>query len=127
MYSLDIRKKVIDSYKTGCYSYRDLCDKFDVSLKFVSQVIQNFNKTGEISKPKIKRASQYKLNGIYESYLLNLIKERPSITLNEISDYFLDTHGLSVGKSSVDRKLKALKITYKKSQTLIPRRIVKNT
>ncbi|MFN7039530.1 MAG: IS630 transposase-related protein [Alphaproteobacteria bacterium] len=124
MYSKDFRKKVIETYQTGDYSYRDLCDKFEVSLKFVSQLIQHFKNTGEIIKTRIKRKSTYKLNGIYEVNLIDLIKENPSITLNEISDYFKDSHNLSVGKSSIDRKLKSMKITYKKSTTTIPKRIV---
>src|SRR5450432_1953100 len=110
MYSKDLRKKVIDSYQTGSYSYRKLASKFEVSLKFVTQVLGNFKRTGEILKPKIIKPKRFKLTGIYEVYLIDLIKENPAITLNQISDHFKEHHNLSIGKSSVDRKLKSMKI-----------------
>ncbi len=66
----------------------------------------------------------FKLSRKYKTILLELIKEKPSITLVEISDYFKDNHNLSVGKSSVDRKLKDLKVSFKKKVTSIQRKIV---
>ena len=114
MYSEDLRKKVIKSYETGIYSYRGLVIKFDVSLNFVSSVITNFKETGDIKSLKIRKTRDKKLTGKNTDILLDLIKSNPSITLNEIADIFKEKYNFQIGKSSIDRKLKSLKITYKK-------------
>lgn len=125
MYSLDFRKKILKAYKTGNYSYRKLSDKFDVSVTFIFDLINYHNKTGKLLNEDLgKKSVDFKLSGKYEVILLNLIKEQPSMTLVEISDYFLENHNLSVGKSSVDRKLKSLGISVKKKGTSIQRKIV---
>ena len=130
MYSEDLRKKVITSYETGTYSYRGLVSKFDVSLNFVSSVVTNFKETGNIKSLKIRKTRDRKLTGKNTDILLDLIKSNPSITLNEIVDIFNDRYNFQIGKSSIDRKLKSLKITYKKKHLSLEKgyiRVQENT
>lgn len=125
MYSRDFRHKIILTYKTGDYSYRDLSLKFEVSLTFISNLIQHFKESGEIIKVRdANRVKAFKISGNYELILLDLIEKKPDMTLIEISDHFNDNYNFKVGKSSVDRKLKSLKITYKKKQTITRRKTV---
>lgn len=124
MYSLDFRKKILKAYETGSYSYRKLSSKFDVSLTFIFDLINYYKKTGKLLNEDLgKKSVDFKISGEYETILLNLIKEKPSLTLVEISDYFKENYDLSVGKSSVDRKLKSLGISVKKKGTSIQRKI----
>lgn len=125
MYSEDFRKKILKSYNTGKYTYDEISEKFEVCIPFISKVIRLHKRTGKvIDTKKRKKSVEFKISGKYESILLNLIKEKPSLTLVEISDYFKDNHDLSVGKSSVDRKLKSLGISVKKKGTLILRKMM---
>ena len=123
MYSEDFRVKIVKAYETGIYTYIGLSNKFDVSVPFVWSLVNLYKTTGKVIdiKPR-KKSVDRKLSGKYELILINLIKERPSITLVEISDYFLYTYDFKVGKSSVDRKLSDLKITLKKKGTITQRR-----
>ena len=117
MYSEDFRKKVIECRLRDNYSYDKLSKKFDVSIQFVSDLVNLYNRTGKyINEDLGKKSVDFKLSGKYETILLELIKKNPSMTLLEISIYFKENYDLSVGKSSVDRKLKSLGITVKKKQ-----------
>lgn len=125
MYSEDFRKKIVKSYNTGKYTYVEISEKFEVSIPFISKVIRLYKRTGKVIEiKKRKKSVEFKLSGKYESILLNLIKKKPSLTLVEISEYFKDNHDLSVGKSSVDRKLKSLGISVKKKGILILRKMM---
>ena len=127
MYSEDFRKKVLESRLEKGYSYKKLADKFDVSVQFISDLINYNKRTGKIINEDLgKKSVDFKLSGKYEEVLLKLIKEKPSITLIEISNYFKEKHNFSVGKSSVDRKLKSLGISLKKKGTTIQRKIPKS-
>ena len=87
-------------------------------------LVRLYNRTGKVIEEKKRNKSvDFKLSGKYESILLDIIKEKPSITLVEISKYFKDNYNLDVGKSSVDRKLKDLKISVKKKGITIQRKI----
>lgn len=127
MYSEDFRKKVLEARLEKGYSYKKLADKFDVSVQFISDLINYNKRTGKIINEDLgKKSVDFKLSGKYEEVLLKLIKEKPSITLIEISNYFKEKHNFSVGKSSVDRKLKSLGISLKKKGTTIQRKIPKS-
>lgn len=117
MYSKDFREKIVKSYKTGKYTYEDISKKFEISMPFISKIVRLYERTGKvIEEKKRKKSVDFKLSGKYESILLDIIKEKPSITLLEISTYFKENYNLDVGKSSVDRKLKDLKISVKKRE-----------
>lgn len=125
MYSKDFREKIVKSYKTGKYTYEDISKKFEISMPFISKIVRLYERTGKvIEEKKRKKSVDFKLSGKYESILLDIIKEKPSITLLEISTYFKENYNLDVGKSSVDRKLKDLKISVKKKGTTIQRKIL---
>lgn len=127
MYGKDFRKKIIDSYLVAGLSQYEISEKFEVSRNFVINVLRDYKELGIIEKKHKPKPKDSKISGENEKILLDLIKTNPSITLNQISDYFKEHHNLSVGKSSVDRVLKKLKITYKKNKTSGERKIMKLT
>jgi len=56
-YSLDFRQKIIDAYRQGDISQRQLAGRFDVALSFIEKLIKQYKETGDIA-PKSHSGGQ---------------------------------------------------------------------
>src|SRR5512134_3360554 len=114
-YSQDLRRKVVEAYEQREGSMRVLARRFKVSLGFVRELLKRYRTTGEI-KPKVyRRGAQPKVDEAGEHYLQDLVKQEPALTLWELSERYERRWGVSVSKSALDRTLRRLKITRKKT------------
>ncbi len=50
-YSIDLRQKIVDAYNNQESSYRQLAQRFRVSLSFVKRLLKRYKDTGKI-EPK---------------------------------------------------------------------------
>jgi transposase len=114
-YSEDLRRKVVDAYAQREGSMRMLARRFKVSLGFVRDLLKRYRATGEL-KPKVyRRGVKPKVDAAGEHYLQDLVKQEPALTLWELSARYERRWGISVSKSAMDRTLRRLKITRKKT------------
>jgi len=111
-YSDDLRERVVRAVEGG-RSRHEAAGQFDVSVSFVVKLMQRFQATGSF-KPgdfgghgKPKRAR-------HEAVVRELVEQTPSATLLELQKT-LSERGVEVGKSSIGRFLKRLRISYKKN------------
>src|SRR5512134_822924 len=110
-YSLDIRERVLRSRE----SVRKTAKRYEVSTNFIVRLRQRYRATGQLTpKPRggNRRARVDEAGG---QWLLKTLRQEPSLTLAVLCSRYEAAHGVAVSKSSMDRTLKRLGISYKKN------------
>lgn len=114
-YSLDLRQKIVDAYVEGNLSQRQLAKQFRVTLSFVEKLLKQQRETGSIA-PKVRtQQTPTKLNSEQLSVLAQLVEANNHATLVELREQLRQKTGVVIGRSTVDRMVKKLKLTVKKN------------
>jgi len=117
-YSEDLRSRIVAVVEAGASCYA-AAKQFAVSVSCVIKLMQRVRRTGSIAPgPRGKRA--YALAG-HEALVGALLAAQPDLTLDELKQE-LDSRGIRVGRSSINRFLLAHKLTFKKSHSTRPSR-----
>jgi putative transposase len=114
-YSEDWRRKVVDAYAQREGSMRVLARRFKVSLGFVRELLKRYRTTGTIKPKAYRRGAKPTVDAAGEHFLQELIKQAPALTLWALSERYERRWGVTVSKSAMDRTLRRLKITRKKT------------
>jgi len=117
--SLDLRERIVEAVESGA-SRRSVAGRFQVSASCVVKLIQRWRQTGSMEPGQMGGWKDYALAD-HEAVVRALIAERPDLTLEELREALAD-QGICVGRSSVDRFLKARELTFKKSRSTPPSR-----
>ncbi|MCP5124480.1 MAG: hypothetical protein H6973_02225 [Gammaproteobacteria bacterium] len=104
-YSEDLRTRVIQNYLNGT-SKIDIITLFKIGMDTLNRWIRQYLQTGDV---KPKKRTKFRARKFRDSDLIDYIRNNPSVTIKKIAEHF------SVKPSSVQSRLKALKITYKKN------------
>jgi transposase len=118
-YSDDLRKRVVRAVEGGSSRHR-AAGQFDVSVSFVVKLMQRFQATGSFKPGDFGGHREPKL-ARHEAFVRELVDQTPSATLLELQKK-LGERGVEVGKSSIARFLKRLRISYKKKRFARPSR-----
>ena len=114
-YSIDLRRKIIDTYKAGGISQRQLAKRFCVTLSFIEKLLKQYRETGNIA-PKIRaKQTPSKLNEQQLKVLKEIVESKNDATLSEIREQLKEHTGITIGISTVDRILKKMEIRFKKN------------
>jgi transposase len=113
-YACDLRTKILAAYHHDEGSIRQLAQRFNVSARFVGELVIRFRRTGSCAPqphgggtpPCIARSK-------YES-LAALVQEYPDATLKELCRLLEERGHLTASKSSMQRTLAKLQLTRKK-------------
>lgn len=113
-YSNDLREKIIQAYRNGDSSLRDIAKRFLVSLNFVWLLWQRYLATGSVDpKPhaggQVSVMTQERLN-----VLRGLVEEQNDATLKELQERFHQKTGILVSRGTISSALKKLKLPRKK-------------
>ena len=104
-YSEDLRSRVVKNYLNGM-SKIDVITYFEIGIDTLNRWIRQHLNVGDL---KPKQRTKYRTRKFSDGDLINYIHQNPSATLAEMARHF------SVKLSSVQARLKALRITYKKT------------
>ncbi len=114
-HSIEFRQKIINVYESEPISQRQLAKRFCVAKSFVEKLLKQRRETGSIA-PKVRtQQTPTKLNSEQLSTLARLVEEHNDATLDELRQLLAEETGVSIGRSTLDRMLKKLKITRKKT------------
>jgi transposase len=114
-YSVDLRQKIIDVYNSDNLSQRQLAQRFRVTLSFIQKLVKQYRKTGNIA-PKVRiEQTPTKLKAENLNVLQELVNANNDATLEELRHQLAQKTGILIGRSTVDRMLKRLNITRKKT------------
>lgn len=113
-----LRELVLDAYESGLKTGQ-IVKRFKVSPAWARRVKQRERETGQRAPTvQSKRGPNPKLNGDDRRRLAELVERTPDATLAELKDAL----GLPVSISTIDRALRALRLTLKKSRFVPPSR-----
>lgn len=111
-YSNDLRERILLDSESGLES-DELAEKYRVSRSWVDRLKQRFRETGEYTARKATQTRPCVLAG-HEERLLELVSEKPDLTLNELRDAL----NLGVSRMAVWRTLRRLGVTVKKKSSM---------
>jgi transposase len=117
--SKDLRERIVEAVEGG-QSRRAAAGRFRVSVSCVIKLMQRWREIGSVDPGQMGGWKDYALAD-HEAVVRTLIADRADLTLEELRQA-LAQEGIRVGRSSVDRFLKARELTFKKSRSTPPSR-----
>jgi transposase len=122
-YSLDLRRRIVDTYIAGGISQRQLADRFCVNLSFVSRLLKRYHNTNSLA-PKVRtQQTPSKLNEEQLQLLRQLVLSHSDATLAELCQLLKEKTGVLIGVSTMDRMVRLkLGITTKKKSVPLQKR-----
>lgn len=113
-YSDDLRKKIVHAYLNKEGSFRDLAERFSVSLNFVWLLWKRYQATGSV-RPKAHAGGQVSaMDKDRLSILRDLVRQQNDATLAELQEQFRQKTGLQVSTGTLSIALKKLGLSRKK-------------
>lgn len=117
--SVDLRERIVRAVESGS-SRREAAEQFAVSDSAAIKLVRRWERTGSVAPGKIGGHKQHALRE-HEAVVRALVAAQADITLEELKARLAE-QGIVVGRSSVDRFLKALGLTRKKRRSTPPSR-----
>jgi len=123
-YSLDLRRKIIKTYEAEAISQRKLAKRFSVAPSFIQKLIKQYRETDSVA-PKVRtQQTTPKLKDEHLATLHRLVAERNDATLEELRYLLAVETGVDVSRSTVDRALDKLDLTFRKRHSMPTKRKV---
>lgn len=117
-HSVTFRRKIIKAYEDESLSQRALAKRFGVALSFVQKLIKQYRETDSVA-PKIRtQQTPPKLTKEHLAILRRLVAEQHDATLDELRTKLVAEIGLEVSRSTVDRALHRLGLSFKKRRSM---------
>jgi len=111
-FSDDLRERVVRAVEAGG-SRRGIALLFGVSASFVIKLMHRYAAAGDHKPAKFGGHKKPAL-AEHEETVRALVAAAPSATLSELQSQ-LSERGIKVGRSSIDRFLKRLRLSFKKN------------
>jgi transposase len=119
-YSLDLRTRVLDACKSA--PTKQVARQFSVSPAWVRRLKQHLRERGDII-PRTGGGSRGRK--IDRDRLKELVEQQPDATLVELRDRLVAAGGAKVTPWAISKALRELQLTFKKSRSTPPSRIVR--
>jgi transposase len=113
-YSIDLRKKVVEAYKAGNTSVSKVANNFKISITSVKRYLKLDREKGDLSPIKGNQGRPGKIDEIGYKAIQRIIKERPTVTLMELSEIYYKKRKVKVCKSILSRACMKLNLRRKK-------------
>ena len=110
-YSLDLRERVMQSGE----SIRKTAARYRVSTNFIVRLRQQYRATGQLTPKRRGGNRRPRVDQAGGVWLIELLQRESSLTLAELCGRYERDYGVRVSKSSMDRTLQRLGISYKKN------------
>lgn len=102
-YSLDLRRRVLDAYRGGEGSQRQLAARFRVSLSFVRNLLRLERETGDVAPRPHGGGHRPTLDPQAMRALVRLVRSTPDATLDELREQVREQTGYQVSRSTMCR------------------------
>lgn len=115
--SSDYKLSAVEYYlNSDNLSLMNTCKIFNCSRKSLFRWIKRYIQTGNVNNKKRKEGS-YKVRRRHVNFIIDLIKRKPLITLNDILSYFHKKFtDITLSKTHLSNIIKFANLTYKKVQ-----------
>ena len=113
-YSVDLRQKILETYKNKEGSIRQVSVRFKVSRSFVQKLLKQHQQIGSLAPLPHGGGTPPKLID-YVPTIKKLLEEKNDATLPELCQNLKERTGISVSPSTLCRFLQKLNLTRKKN------------
>lgn len=113
--SEDLRERIVEAVEGGS-SRRATALRFAVSISAVIKLMQRWQRTGAVVPGQMGGWKDHAL-AAHEELVQELVRARPDLTLEELREA-LARQGITVGRTSVWRFLRAQGLTLKKRRSM---------
>lgn len=114
LYSLDLRRKIVEAYEKGDTSIRKVAKQFSISPETVRRLLNLYRSTGSLS-PKKCGTKRVSILSQHEEAILEIVETNPDFTLREYCEEVQEKLGVSSNTSMMHRFLKQHDISLKKN------------
>lgn len=113
-YSLDFRKKIVDTYLQGDTSQRKVAKRFGVALSFVEKLLKQWRDTEDLSPKPHGGGAKPKLNAAQLALVSTLVEADNDATLEELCGQLKEKTSITISRSTMGRMVQQLNLTRKK-------------
>lgn len=115
--STDYKYSAVQYYiNNGDTSLRKTCDIFKCSKYSLARWIKRFIQTNSVEN-KLRKTGSYKIKHKHVDFILDLIKQKPTITLLDIlSNFYKKFNDITLSKTHLSNIIRFANITYKQIQ-----------
>ena len=113
-YSLDFRKKIVDTYFKEPISQRKLAKRFGVALSFVEKLLKQLRETGDLAPKPYGGGPKPKLNATHLALVTTLVEADNDATLEELCQQLKEKTTITISRSTMGRVLQQLNLSRKK-------------
>lgn len=122
-YSLDLRKRIVDTVERGIGTKRDIAKFFGIHESFIYKLLRQKRERGDIAPLPRGGGANPKLTESDLPILSDLVAETPDATLAELSKHLKQRAGIKVSQSTICRALQTLELSLKKRPSSPPKPI----
>ena len=105
-------QRVIDAYKSKQGSFRQLADRFQVSLSFVQRLINRDQKTGLVAPKPHGGGAAAKLTVEDLPIVQQLVNEQPDALLSELCDRLVERSALRISVPTMHRAVHGERVNH---------------
>ena len=113
--SMDLRERIVKTYKGGQTLIRKVAEQFQVSKTTVQSLVKLKRETGGV-RPKAPRAGKPSQLWGKEAQATAMVEEYPDYKLSEYCELWLERTGIAVSESTMYRFLQRLRLIIKKNK-----------
>ena len=114
-YSLDLRRKIIETYEAGGISQRELAKRFRISLYFVIMLLRRWRENETIGPKKRGAVMKPLLTPEIMWFLDQQIKQKCDLSLLQLVELVREKYPVSVSIKTMSRMLRRENLRYKKN------------
>ena len=122
MYSIDLRKKVIEAYTEGEGSLREIAERFRVSFSFVYRLWEKYKKTANVEPEPHGGGRKSKINEEILEKLEEKVEGKNDLFQREIAKEYERLTGVKISQATVCRTLAKIRLSRKKNVLLSKKR-----
>lgn len=113
-YSVDLRKKVIESYKSDDLSQVDIAKNFKISESSVKRYLSLARSEEDLTPKTEGKGRPRSIDEAGDALLKEIIEANPSITLADLSKVFYKKSKIKAGRSVLSRACQRIEMNHKK-------------
>lgn len=113
-YSIDLRRKITETYEQESISQRQLAERFRVAPSFIYKLLKQYKEKGTLEPKSHGGGQSLKLTPEEIIILRELVEQKNDATLEELKAQLHEQTQVQISNSTISRVLTRLGLTRKK-------------
>ena len=113
--SPDLRNRIVRAHQKEKAGVRELAERFQVGTATVKRLLRRFRETGSVEPLPHRGGQRPKIPAEKLAVVRKLVEANPDWSVDELADAYNRQQGTTLSRSTMDRALRRLGFTRKKS------------